>query len=226
MADFELRFRKRPGPIARMLGTIGEAALLQSLGDQELDEPEPKVVWHTERSAALRSLAFELAEAGTDEREAVEELARAAGRHPKELRRAAATVRAEGLAVEDETGCRVDRLLVAAATGGEVEPVTPDEAAWFAQVRALAALPIAAGFAALAAQEPELVVLADQVRWADGTPGPDGGHDGIGDEGPVDRVDRGLDAVTGRTSSRLVRTRAARRIARDHLLSISGPLAT
>jgi hypothetical protein len=222
MADYELRFRKRPGPLSRMLGTIGESALLQSLGDQELDEAEPKVVWHTDRSAALRALAFELVDAGTDDGDAVGELARTAGRHAKELRRAAATIRAEGLAGEDEAACRADRLLVAAASGRGVEPVSSEEAAWFAQVRSLAELPTAEGFAVLTVQEPELIGLADQVLSASGTSGPGDDTDGTDHAVPADLVDSGLDAVVGRTSSRLVRTRTARRILGDHLLAVAG----
>ena len=222
MADWELRYRKGSGPISRMLGTIGESALLQSLGDQELDATEPKVVWHTERSSALRTLAFELVGAGTDDREALAELTRAARRHTKELRRAAATIRAEGLAEEDEAGCRADRLLVAAAAGGAVEPLTADEVAWSAQVRALAALPTGEGFDVLAAHEPELTATADEVRrWAVAS-GPDDGGDGSRAAVLDEVVDTGIAVVTGRTSSRLVRSRVARRIARAHLLSLAG----
>jgi len=204
-----------------MLGTIGESALLQSLGDQELDAADPKVVWHTERSDNLRSLAFELVDRGSDDAEAVGELARAAGRHPKELRRAAATIRVDGLAEEDEAACRADRLLVAAATGRDVQPVTAEEVAWFAEVRGLAALPVAEGFASLAALDPELEGLADRVRRATGSPWPDDGEEGR-DDRLSELVGAGLEAVCGRTSSRLVRTRTARRVARGHLLATAG----
>ena len=225
MADFELRYRRRPGPLSRVLGTIGESALLQSLGDQELDEAEPKVVWHTGRSDALRSLAFALVDAGTDDREASGELARVAGRHPKELRRAAATIRADGLADEDEAACRAERLLVAAATGRDVPPVTPDEAAWFTEVRNLAALPTAEGFAALAALDPALDALAERVRRAAEVSGSGADDDGAGADRLVDLVETGLDAVRGGTASRLVRSRTARRIACSHLESVAGQLA-
>jgi predicted aconitase len=225
MADYELRYRKRPGPVSRILGSIGGSALLQSLGDQELDAPEPKVVWHTGRSAALRDLAFELTGAGVDDQVAVGALTRAAGRHTKELRRAAATIRAEGLAGEDEAGCRADRLLVAAATGRAVEPLTAEEAAWFARVRALSALATAEGFAELAVEEPDLAVLADEVLRVARAASTDARGDGSPAEAPADVVDAvhtGLAAVSARTSSRMVRTRAARRIARDHLWSVAG----
>jgi hypothetical protein len=67
MADHGLRWRKAPGPVTKVFGAIGAAALLHSLGDQELDAPEPKLVWHTDRSSQLRALAFRLAEEGRDD---------------------------------------------------------------------------------------------------------------------------------------------------------------
>jgi hypothetical protein len=141
MADHGLRWRKTPGPVTKVLGSVGVSALVQSLGDQELDEPSPKVVWQTPRSSQLRALAFELAEAGRDDPEAIGELVRAAGRHPKELRRAAATIRADGLTEEEVVAFRANQLLVAAASGRTVEPMSAEKLAWFAEKRHLARVP-------------------------------------------------------------------------------------
>jgi hypothetical protein len=138
MADDGLRWRKVPGPVARVFGSLGVSALVQSLGDQELDAPMPKVVWHTGRSSQLRALAFDLAEAGRDDQDAVAELVRVAGRHPKELRRAAATIRADGRAEEELVAFRANRLLVSAASGQPVGPISAEKLAWFARERDLA----------------------------------------------------------------------------------------
>jgi hypothetical protein len=133
MADDGLRWRKVPGPLSRALGSIGVSALVQSLGDQELDAPSPKVVWQTDRSSQLRILAFDLADVGREDPDAINELVRVAGRHPKELRRAAATIRADGLADEDLVGFRANRLLIAAASGRNPEPVSAEQLARFSR---------------------------------------------------------------------------------------------
>jgi|GEM_PF-4726276 len=165
MGDYRLRYRKGPGLVSRVLGAVGVGALVTSLEDQELDAPDPKVVTWTARSAALRTLAGELVDAGRYDREAAAELAAAAGRHPRELQRAAAAVRQGGWAGEDERCARVDRLLLAAVGGRAPEPVGDDELVWFHQVRDLAALATTDGFAVLAADEPALAAYeGDLVR--------------------------------------------------------------
>jgi hypothetical protein len=138
MADDGLHWRKVPGPLSKVLGSIGVSALVQSLGDQELDAPSPKVVWQTRRSSQLRELAFDLAEVGREDPEAIGELVKAAGRHNKELRRAAATIRADGRTDEDLVAFRANRLLVAAASGRSVEPITAEQLESFAKKRELA----------------------------------------------------------------------------------------
>lgn len=145
MVDDGLRWRKVPGPVSKALGSLGVSALVQSLGDQEVDEPSPRVVWHTGRSSQLRALAFELAEFGREDPEAVAVLSRAAGRHPKELRRAAATIRAEGLVDGDVVAFRANRLLVAAASGRVIEPMSTEQLARFASREDLADGPPEAG---------------------------------------------------------------------------------
>ncbi len=226
MADFELRWRKRPGPVTKALGAIGVVALVNSLGDQELDEPDPKVVWHTARSSALRSLAVELASAGRDDPRAVGELARAAGRHVKELRRAAATIRSGGWAEEDLVGCRANRLLVAAATGRPFAPIPEAQLAWFDRVRVLGEVarlpaPLAMAFAELASDEPELSAIEDDIRRIAASPefaAMDGErrNDAVSDLS----YDR-LAGIRERTSIPIVRTHAAWCVARDHLFAVA-----
>jgi hypothetical protein len=138
MADDGLRWRKVPGPVTKLLGSIGVSALVQSLGDQELDAPVPKVVWQTERSSRLLEMAFGLVEVGREDTEATGELVKAAGRHRKELRRAAATIRADGRTDEDLVAFRANRLLVAAASGRLVEPMSAEQLESFARNRELA----------------------------------------------------------------------------------------
>ncbi len=227
MTDVELQYRKSPGLITRALGAIGVGALLQSLGDQELDAPDPKVVWHTERSSALRALAMALAESGRADSSAVRELAAAAGRHPKELRRAAATLRSGGWAEEDLVSCRANRLLVSAATGQPVEPVTQAELAWFARLRALGEVvpepaALAAAFGELAAEEPELAVLEREVLLVAAGPefvalDDEERHAVIAGD-PSDR----LRGIREGTSARIVRTHAAWSVERDHLFAVAG----
>lgn len=222
MSDHELRFSRTPGPIARLLDALGTSSLLQSLGDQELDEPRPKVVWHTQRSSELRDLAFALVDAGRDDDGAAGDLARAAGRHTKELRRAAATIRSDRWVDEDLAGYRAERLLVAAATGRPVEPLTDEQRAWFDRIRDLVQLPPEQGFAVLAAEEPELAGLEDAACRLAAGPQPDGPvgerRDAMVNEAVSDLVQE----VSVRSSSPLVRTHAARTVARDHLVARAG----
>ncbi len=227
MVDHGLRWRRAPGPVTKVFGSIGTAALVNSLGDQELDEPMPKVVWYADRSSHLRALALGLAEAGRDDPEAVGELGRAAGRHTKELRRAAATIRADGLAREDLAAFRANRLLVAAATGKVVEPISAEQLAWFAQVQVLADVPpdaalLASAFADLAALEPGLADVEQEVRSAAGTPEWAAMDDHQRHREVTDICNHCLEAIEEMTDHPLVRTRAARHVVWSHLSVIAG----
>jgi len=220
--DHELRYSRAPGPVARLLGALGTGSLLQSLGDQELDEPRPKVVWHTQRSSELRSLAFALVDAGRDDDGAAGVLARAAGRHTKELRRAAATIRSDRRVDEELESHRAERLLVAAATGRPVEPLTDEQRAWFDRIRDLVQLPPEQGFAVLAAGEPELAGLEDAVCRLSAGRGPDGPVGERHDARVREEISDLVQEVSVRSSSPLVRTHAARAVARDHLVARAG----
>lgn len=222
MPEHELRYTRTPGPIARLLGALGTRSLLRSLGDQELDEPRPKVVWHTECSSELRDLAFALVDAGRDDDGAAGVLARAAGRHAKELRRAAATIRSDRWVDEDLESYRAERLLVAAATGRPVEPLTDGQRAWFDRIRDLVQLPPDRGFAQLAAEEPELAVLEGNVRRLAAGGGPDGPVGERHDVRVREEISDLVQEVSVRSSSPLVRTHAARAVARDHLVVRAG----
>ncbi|HVC68347.1 MAG TPA: hypothetical protein VND44_12190 [Acidimicrobiales bacterium] len=222
MSDHELRYSRTPGPIARLLGALGTSSLLQSLGDQELDEPHPQVVWHTARSSELRRVAFDLVDAGRDDIEATVVLARAAGRHAKELRRAAATIRSDRWIDEDLASYRAERLLVAAATGRPVDPLTDEQRAWFDRLRRLVELPPEEGFAELAAEEPELAGLEGAVCRLAAGPEPDGPVGERRDEMVREAISDLVQKVSVRSSSPLVRTHAARTVARDHLVVRAG----
>jgi hypothetical protein len=222
VSDHELVYRRTPGPIARVLGAIGTSSLLRSLGDQELDEPRPKVVWNTVRSSELRHLAFDLVDSDRDDTEAAAVLARAAGRHTKELRQAAATIRSDRRVDEDRTSHRAERLLVAAATGRPVEPLTDDQRAWFDRIRGLVQLPPAEGFAELAGEEPELGRLEGEVLRMTIDPSWSEQDEDDRAEALAAVVEVGLGIVRERTSSALVRTRAARDTVQDHLREVAG----
>ncbi len=222
MTDHGLRYRKGPGLVAKVLGSVGIAALVHSLEDQEVDAADPKVVAWTERSDALRRRALELAASDADDEASRRGLAAAAGRHPRELRRAAAALRQGGRAAEDETWCRAERLLVAAAGGRPVEPLTGQERAWFDRVRDLGARPTADAFAALVVDEPALAELEDEVRRMAADPA-FAGLDVEGRDGTfVDTVAERMHDVVGGSSSPLVRTRVGWDVAWDHLRTAAG----
>ena len=209
MADFELRYRKGSGLVSRVFGAVGVGALVTSLEDQERDAADPKVVTWTERSSALRVLATDLVDAGRYDERAAGELADAAGRHVRELQRAAAAVRQGGWAAEDERCARIDRLLLAAAGRRAPEPVGDDERAWFAEVRDLVGLPRAEGFAVLSAAEPALAAYEGDVLRFVAEPG-FGDWDEDRRSTALDGVlDDRLVGIVDRSPSRLLQTRAA-----------------
>lgn len=229
MPDYELRYRKRSGLVSRVLGALGVGALVASLEDQELDAPDPKVVTWTERSAALRELAGQLVDAGRYDQDGAADLAGAAGRHVRELRRAAAAVRQGGWAAEDERCARVNRLLLAAAAGHAPEPVGDDELAWFREVRDLGGLPVVEGFAVLSADEPALAAYEGDVLRLVAEPGCAEWDEGRR-SGALYAVLAGrLAGIVDRSPSRLLQTKAAWQVlsdlGRSHLgLPALGPL--
>lgn len=92
-------------------------------------------------------LALKLGFRGREDREAVEELRRAAGGSRQQLIEAAdeLTTRSGFLKDETEFGDRADRLLRAAVSdGATIEPVTPERAEFFRRVRTLEENPGAA----------------------------------------------------------------------------------
>lgn len=222
MPDFELHYQKGPGLFAKALSSIGVGALVTSLEDQELDAADPKVVTWTPRSAALVRRAAELVGAGGDDAAGARLLAGEAGRHVKELKRAAATVRQGGWATEDETSFRVDRLLVAAATRQDPGPVDEDQLDRFARIRDLVALPTADGFAALSAEEPALAAFEGDVLRVVAAPGFDDWDEArrIGALAPA-FADR-LTGIIRRSPSDLLHTRAAWFVLRDHAYGLVG----
>ena len=208
MAPEGLSAPGRPGQIRMILGTIGAGALLKSLEEQEFDAPRPRVTLYSRRSAALRALATSLATGDLEDAAAVRELADAAGRRTKELRRAAACIRADGLDAEDQNAHRAEQLLRAAATGRPLRPLTADEAAWFGRVDALAEAPLEEAFARLVTIEPALGLLEGEVRSASGT-----------SAAAVDPDQIRL--VLQGSSDPLVRTQAAWSVTRRHLASVA-----
>jgi hypothetical protein len=118
-------------------------------------------------------------------------------------------------------------MLVAAASGRMVEPMSAERLAWFARVRALADVPpegapLAAAFADLSALEPALAVLEQEVRSAVGSP-----EFAAMDEEQRDGVVTGicddrLEAIVEVTDAPSVRTHAARHVVRGHLCAVAG----
>jgi hypothetical protein len=222
MADFELRYRKGPGPLAKVLTSLGVGSLVTSLEDQEVDAADPRVVTWTPRSAVLRQRAAALVAAGRDDPDGARELAREAGRHIRELRRAAASVRQGGWAAEDEVSYRVDRLLVAAASGRDPDPVDEAQLAWFTRVRELVGLATTEGFALLSAEEPALAAFEGDVLRVVAAPGFDGWDDARRIDALAPAFDDRLPGIIERSPSRLLRTRAAWSVLTDHAYGLVG----
>lgn len=107
--------------------------------ERQIDADEPQVISHTKQSRRLGAMAARLAEDGRLDSTAVEALRSAAGRHRKELHRAAAGVRMGGGVDEDRDRYVANQLLLAAATGQPPRPITVEHEAllqrieWFNQ---------------------------------------------------------------------------------------------
>ena len=204
------------------LGSLGSRALLKSLEDQDLDAPRPRVTLYTWRSDRLRRQALALADTGRADDQAALDLARAAGRHRKELRRAAAAIRTGGADVEELAAYQANQLLLAAASGQPVVALSEERERWFHRVRALREDRPGVAFAELTSCEPALADLERDVVLAAGRPE----FMSMDDEHRVAAVrnlyvDR-LAAIVEHAVDPMMRTRIAARIVRCHLLGIAG----
>jgi hypothetical protein len=134
------------------------AAVLAWLGRRDLDAEVPVAVRITARSKRLGALAQRCAAAGNTGPDAVAGLREAAGRHRIDLRRAAARTRLGGRAAEHRTAHLANQLLLAAATGRPVQPVSAEQEQWFRRVE---------DFLVHAEDEPFDQLVALRARLAD-----------------------------------------------------------
>jgi hypothetical protein len=98
-----------PGPLKRVSGALAVMGLIRAVANRDIDAPVPGAVWTTPRSGALAKLALRLASDGREDAGAVQELVDAAGRHHKDLRVAAASIRSNGWVDESPRDNRANR---------------------------------------------------------------------------------------------------------------------
>lgn len=131
---------------------------------EQLDADAPVVRAITKRSRRLGAMAGEFAVAGRTDPAAVAALRAAAGRHHKDLRRAAAGFRFDGGAEESRGAYLANQLLLAAATGQPVSEITDEQEDQFRRVDEFLEHHGEEGFAALVALEPRLGELERTIN--------------------------------------------------------------
>ena len=117
-------------------------------------------------SRQLADRAFDLANQGREDEEAVNALIAAAGRHRKQLRRAAAGFRYMGRADENVEYDRATRLLRAAAERQPVRQPSAEKTERLQTLKSLQEQPVETGFEFLVLRQPALRQLDGDVRAA------------------------------------------------------------
>src|ERR1700733_4301441 len=211
------------------IGALGAAALallLRQMAKTGIEDDEPQAVFPTERSRDLEQLALRLAAAEPDDPSAISQLQARAGRHEKDLRRAAAQIRMYGLHHENRVDHVANGNLVAAATDGVFKPLTVQEDQWFSRLEGLDDMPESDSFEPLVVLQPALRAFERSVfRDApDLWPPTTDPADVI-----IDYVVKGLDGLVGpgvESEDPLIATRLAHGICRVYLLrQIGVPLS-
>jgi hypothetical protein len=189
--------------------------------DRELDAEHPTWIHRTRQADQLALLAIQMATDAPDDSQAIAAV-KAAGRKPKDFKRAATLIRADRYRYDRRTDRRAARLLTAAG-GGPLVTTSSEEDALFRGVDRLEALPVEDAFAALATEVPALQELEHQIltsRFA-----PDWEDRDIDDR--MDEILDNLDQLAGPRAaegSPLIRSEVALAYARVHLLGKAVPL--
>jgi hypothetical protein len=123
------------------------------------DEDEPGLLIQSPRVDKLVEIAFELVTNDRPDEDAVQRLLQAAGRHPGDLKKAAAQVRFGGHAKFDRRVDRANRLLLAAFNGEPVQPLPPEQDELFTRVDELMSVPVEEAWPTLVALQPGLADL-------------------------------------------------------------------
>jgi hypothetical protein len=155
----------------------------------------------------------------------VKQLSKAAGRHRKDLLRAAAAIRSAGGSDEIARVNLANRLLIAAANRQQVEPLTADRVAWFQRTQELEQIPVRTAFTRLALLEPRLNELEQTVKDASTDVGSHSGDKTGLTEELIDQIESGLRFLVGpdaESADPIVRSRLAADICRRSLLTVIG----
>jgi hypothetical protein len=147
---------------------LGVLTFVHVLDRSQLDEHRPIAHRSTKRSSQLADLALELAKQGREDTDAVHKLSDAAGRHRRELRRAAAGIRFMGWTEDSIEHDRANRLLLAAARKQPVEPLTAEKIERLQTLKSLQEGSLDTGYEFLAKMQPTLRLLDRDVRDAAG----------------------------------------------------------
>jgi hypothetical protein len=127
------------------------------------DANAPSFAVLTERAIMVAALTEELARAGREDDGAARRLRDLARGRGRALAEAALLFRLNGEHLETRWRGRAVRLLHAAATGMSVAPETPAATARFDLLEHIAALRPEAAFAEIAAREPRLLAIREQL---------------------------------------------------------------
>ena len=202
-------------------GVLRAAALAllgRHMGEAAIEDDEPQAVFRTEKAKELEHLALRLAKSDPNDSSAIAQLRAAAGRHEKDLRRAAARVRMGGLHHENRAHHVANMNLLGAVTDGVSKPLADEQQEWFSRLEHLDRMPESQSFKQLVALQPELREFEQAVlRAAPGLwPSPLDSDSAL-----VNYVVDGLGRLVGsdaESEDPVVKTRLAHGICRVYLL--------
>jgi len=203
---------KRPGRLRRMAGGAALVAGVWRSADRQLTKERPDFIWPNRTSERLKQVALRLAADGREDDLAVRDLREAAGRDRKDLLRAAADIRFHGPVAENARDQRANRLLIAAATGEPMRPLTDEDLAWFQRLDALRDTPTDEAFLRLASLQPGLLGIERRLQEALSTPEFSAMNSQQRDDATWDVIVGSLRELVGpdaKTSDPLVRTQLA-----------------
>ena len=154
-----------PPLFKKILGTTALGLAFVIGAKRQRDADIPVIANCGPKISKLQHLAFSLADEGRHDDEAVEELRALAGGR-RNLLDAAASCRIGGAARDHRRDNRANALLVAAARGGSVELVTPEQEAWFDEVEAFVRLSPEDRYARLVELQPDIAEIDRKLREA------------------------------------------------------------
>ena len=145
------------GLVPKTLGAADLGLFLGRLIRHERDAELPRIAGGGKRVRELAGLAETFAREDKCDSEALRRLRTAAQGRRRLLLSAAADFRTDGKAKDYRVHNRANALLLAAARGESVEPLTPEQERWFDEVTAFQELPVAERYERIQRLQPELV---------------------------------------------------------------------